>query len=35
MGQVIKLEQKGDAGKRAGKAGDLFVRLVVDPAQNV
>jgi len=31
MGQVIKLEQKGDAGKRAGKAGDLFVRLVVTP----
>lgn len=31
MGQVIKLEQKGDAGKRQGKAGDLFIRIAVKP----
>ena len=29
--QVIKLEQKGDAGRRGGKAGDLYIRIVVAP----
>ncbi len=28
-GQVIKMDGKGDAGKKNGKAGDLFVRIFV------
>jgi len=27
--QVIKIEQKGEAGRRGGKAGDLYVRIFV------
>lgn len=29
--QVIKIEGKGEAGRRGGKAGDLFVRIFVKP----
>jgi len=29
--QVIKVEGKGDAGKRAGKSGNLYVRIFVKP----
>lgn len=31
--QVIKVERKGDAGKRTGKAGDLYIRILVKPHQ--
>ena len=27
--QVIKVEEKGDAGRKGGKAGDLYVRIFV------
>jgi len=27
--QVIKIEQKGDAGRRGGKTGDLYLRIFV------
>lgn len=30
-GQVIKVEGKGEAGRRGGKAGDLYVRIVIKP----
>jgi len=30
-GQVIKIEGKGDAGRRNGSPGDLFVRMIVKP----
>jgi molecular chaperone DnaJ len=30
-GQVIKFEEKGDAGRRGGRPGDLLVRIVVRP----
>ncbi len=29
--QVIKVEGKGEAGKRSGKAGDLYIRIFVKP----
>jgi molecular chaperone DnaJ len=29
--QVIKVEGKGDAGKRGGKSGDLYIRIFVKP----
>jgi len=29
--QVIKIEGKGEAGKRGGKAGDLYIRIFVKP----
>ncbi len=29
--QIIKVEGKGDAGKKGGKAGDLYVRVFVKP----
>ncbi len=29
--QVVKLEQKGEAGRRGGKPGDLYVRIFVKP----
>jgi len=29
--QVIKVEGKGDAGKKSGKAGDLYVRIFIKP----
>jgi molecular chaperone DnaJ len=31
--QVIKVEGKGEAGRRAGKAGNLYVRIFVKPHQ--
>lgn len=30
-GQTIKFEGKGDAGKRGGKTGDLYVKILVKP----
>ena len=30
-GQVIKIEGMGDAGRKGGKAGDLYVRVIVRP----
>ncbi len=29
--QVIKIEERGDSGRRGGKSGDLYVRIVVKP----
>jgi len=31
INQLIKIEGKGDAGKKGGKAGDLYVRIFVKP----
>ena len=32
--QIIKIEGKGEAGRRGGKAGDLYVRIFVNPDKN-
>jgi molecular chaperone DnaJ len=29
--QIIKVKGKGDAGKRGGKAGDLYIRIIIKP----
>ncbi|MDD5753086.1 MAG: molecular chaperone DnaJ [Candidatus Pacebacteria bacterium] len=29
--QIIKVKGKGDAGKRGGKAGDLYIRIAIQP----
>jgi len=31
LNQIIKVEGKGEAGKKGGKAGDLYIRILVKP----